>query len=171
LQPKAGGSKGGAEPMVLDRTKVEGFLHREARLMDEHRYDDWLALWMLDDATYWIPANSDDIDPARNVSIIYDRRGQLLNRIRRLKETSWLKERAPRLKRLVGNIDIETETADELTTSSSFILVELHRGVQVIWAGSTLHTLVPFHDDIRIKSKKVMLLNNNEPLPNMVFLL
>ena len=75
--------------------------------MDAHRYDEWHALWD-EDATYWVPANDDDIDPARNVSVIYDRRGQLRNRIQRLRETLWLKESAPRLKRLVSNVEAET---------------------------------------------------------------
>ena len=157
--------------MTADRTAVEHFLFHEARLMDEHRYDDWLALWALEAATYWIPANTDDADPAQNVSIIYDRRGQLRNRIQRLKETLWLKERAPRLKRIVGNIEVVAEDGIEITVNSNFILTELHRGLQTIWAGTTTHVLLTNPVGWRIKSKKVVLLNNNEPLPNMLFLL
>jgi benzoate/toluate 1,2-dioxygenase subunit beta len=157
--------------MPVDRIQVERFLYREADLMDEHRYDEWLALWDLEDATYWVPANSDDIDPARNVSIIHDRRGQLRNRIQRLNQTLWLKEQAPRLRRLVSNIDIEAESAEEVTVNSKFILAELHRHNQVIWAGSTIHKLVPRDGTFKIKYKKVLLLNNNEPMPNMLFLI
>ncbi len=153
------------------QSEVERFLFHEARLMDEHRYDDWLALWMLDDATYWIPANADDIDPMQNVSVIYDRGGQIRNRIRRLKETLWLKERAPRLKRIVGNIMVESASGHDLTVSSNFILAELHRGSQIIWAGTTLHVLIAQSESFRIKSKKILLLNNNEALPNMLFLI
>ncbi len=153
------------------QSEVERFLFHEARLMDEHRYDDWLALWALDDATYWIPANADDIDPMQNVSIVYDRGGQIRNRIRRLKETLWLKERAPRLKRIVGNIVMESASEHDLTVSSNFILAELHRGSQVIWAGTALHVLIAEGESFRIKSKKVLLLNNNEALPNMLFLI
>lgn len=157
--------------MSVDRDLIERFLFHEAHLMDEHRYDDWLALWALDEATYWIPANADDADPTLNVSIIYDRRGQLRNRIQRLKETLWLKERAPRLKRIVGNIALEAERANELTLSSNFLLTELHRGVQTLWAGTTTHVLLAHAEGLRIKSKKVVLLNNNEPLPNLMFLI
>lgn len=157
--------------MAVDRAAIELFLFHEAHLMDEHSYDDWLALWAIDDATYWIPANADDIDPARNVSIVYDRRGQLRNRIKRLKETLWLKERAPRLKRIIGNLEIEGENGDEVTISSNFILAELHRGTQTIWAGTTIHVLLKENGGFRIKSKKVLLLNNNEPVPNMLFLI
>ena len=157
--------------MADDRSAVERFLYNEARLMDGHQYDEWLALWALDDATYWVPANADDIDPTRNVSIVHDRRGQLRGRIQRLKETLWLKEQAPRLKRVIGNIEIEEQNGGDLTVMSNFILAELHRHAQTIWAGTTTHKLTAQDGSFRIKYKKVVLLNNNEPLPNMLFLI
>lgn len=156
--------------MRTDIDAVAKFLFHEARLMDAHRYDDWFALW-AEDATYWVPCNADDTDPAINVSIIYDRRGQLRNRIQRLKETLWLKEQAPRLKRLVSNVEIESESDEEIVVSSNFILAELIRHNQYIWAGTSIHTLIPNSESFRIKYKKVLLLNNNEPLPNMLFLI
>lgn len=155
--------------MPVDRNAIERFLYHEARLMDAHRYDEWYALWD-EDATYWVPANDDDIDPARNVSVIYDRRGQLRNRIQRLRETLWLKEAAPRLKRLISNIEVDGDDA-AIAVSSNFILAELHHHSQIIWAGTTFHKLIPHGDSFKIKSKKVLLLNNNEPLPNMLFLI
>jgi 3-phenylpropionate/cinnamic acid dioxygenase small subunit len=42
--------------MSVERNEIEEFLYLEARLMDEHRFDEWLSLWALEDATYWIPA-------------------------------------------------------------------------------------------------------------------
>jgi benzoate/toluate 1,2-dioxygenase beta subunit len=156
--------------MVADSRAIERFLFHEARLMDAHRLDEWLALWD-DDATYWVPCNGDDTDPARSVSVIYDRRGQLRNRIQRIKETLWLKEQAPRLRRIVGNIEIESESATEIVVGSNFILAELHRHRQILWAGNTVHRLVPEVDRFRIRYKKVVLLNNDEPLPNLLFLI
>jgi 3-phenylpropionate/cinnamic acid dioxygenase small subunit len=155
--------------MPLDDRAIERFLFHEARLIDAHRYDDWHALWD-EDATYWVPANDDDSDPARNVSVIYDRRGQLRNRIQRLRETLWLKEAAPRLKRLISNIEAE-EDGGLVNVTANFILAELHHHRQIIWAGSTIHKLIPHGDTFRIRFKKVILLNNNEPLPNMLFLI
>ena len=156
--------------MNIDRVAVESFLYREARLMDAHAYDEWLSLWH-EDATYWVPCNSDDIDPTQNVSVIYDRRGQLRARIQRLKETAWLREQAPRLKRLVSNIEIQPAIDTELVVDSAFILAELHHHNHYLWAGSTTHRLVPKGDSFRITYKKVVLLNNNEPLPNLLFLI
>lgn len=156
--------------MAADSRPIERFLFHEARLMDEYRLDDWLALWD-EDATYWVPCNDDDIDPARNVSVIYDRRGQLRNRMQRLRETLWLKEQAPRLRRIIGNVEVEAASAEEVAVRSNFILTELHHHRQTLWAGTTEHRLIPQGESYRIRYKKVMLLNNDEPLPNLLFLI
>jgi benzoate/toluate 1,2-dioxygenase beta subunit len=156
--------------MASDRHEIERLLYLEARLMDGHRYDEWLALWD-DDPTYWVPCGDPNGEPTQTVSVIYDRRGQLRNRIVRLKETLWLKEQAPRLKRLVANIEIADESAAEVEVNSSFILAELHRHRQTLWVGSTLHRLTLRAGGFAIKYKKVTLLNYDEPLPNMLFLI
>ena len=86
--------------------------------------------------TYWVPCNGDDVDPKVNVSIIYDTRTQLRNRITRLRETLWLREQAPRLRRVVSNVELEDETAAEVTASSNFILAQLHRHEQYLVGGN-----------------------------------
>ena len=70
--------------MPVERQRVEQFLFHEAQLMDEHRFDEWLALWS-EPALYWVPSNRDDLDPAREVSLIYDDWVRLQLRIARLK--------------------------------------------------------------------------------------
>jgi benzoate/toluate 1,2-dioxygenase subunit beta len=157
--------------MSLDHYAVEQFLYHEARLMDAHSYDAWFALWAHEgQIVYWVPCDGDDIDPKLNVSIIYDTRTQLRNRIARMHETLWLRERPSRVSRVVSNIQIEAEVADSVAVRSNFILVQLHRHVQQTWAGTTLHKLERAGDSFRIRSKKVLLVNNDEPLPNLMFL-
>jgi benzoate/toluate 1,2-dioxygenase subunit beta len=77
----------------------------------------------------------------------------------------------PRLKRLISNILVKSETPSEVEVNSNFILAELHRHEQFLWAGSTTHRLVATDGRFKIKYKKVILLNDNEPLPNMMFLI
>ena len=156
--------------MSLDRFSIERFLYHEARLMDAHSYDEWFALWAKEgQIIYWVPCNADDIDPKVNVSIIYDTRTQLRNRIARMNDTQWLRERPSRLSRVVSNVEIESE--DGITVRSNFILVQLHRQVQRVWAGTTFHQLEPAGDTFKIRSKKVLLVNNDEALPNLMFLI
>jgi 3-phenylpropionate/cinnamic acid dioxygenase small subunit len=40
--------------LLLLRQEIEDFLYREAELLDERRYEDWLAL-LADDIRYWMP--------------------------------------------------------------------------------------------------------------------
>ena len=70
-------------PVDVDLLReVEQFLFLEARLADEGDYDGWEALW-ADDGVYWIPANGDDIDPATQMSILYDNRSRIAQELLR----------------------------------------------------------------------------------------
>src|SRR5438270_862809 len=56
--------------MTVDRHEIEDFLYREAELLDDRRYEDWLELF-ADDGIFWIPLDA-DADPKREPSILYD---------------------------------------------------------------------------------------------------
>ena len=55
----------------------------EARLLDEAKFDDWLALFTAD-AWYWVPSEPDQDNPHDTVSLMYDDRRLLETRVRRL---------------------------------------------------------------------------------------
>jgi benzoate/toluate 1,2-dioxygenase subunit beta len=157
--------------MAVDRHKLENFLYREARLMDEHAYDEWLALWDKD-ALYWVPCGRDDLDPAREVSLIYDDRTRLETRIMRLKSgVAHAQEPKSRMRRVVSNIEAEEGENGEVVTHSNFVLAELRRGKQDTFAGRTIHKLRPSNGSYRIFFKKVMLVNNDEFIDNLTFLI
>src|SRR5688572_20547156 len=102
--------------------EIEQLLYREARLMDEGRYDEWLSLW-TDDALYWVPCNHDDIDPMRDVSLIYDDRVRLGERVDRLKSGSVLAQQPkPRMRRVVSNIEVAAREGGEAVVHSNFML-------------------------------------------------
>ena len=157
--------------MAWNREQIEAFLYREARLIDEHRYDQWLSLW-TDEALYWVPCNEDDTDPERQVSIIYDDRGRLGERVARLKSgAAWAQEPKSRMRRVIANLEIEEGDNGEVSVASNFILAELRRHMQNLWAGRTIHKLRLENDDFKIAYKKVMLVNNDEEIPALVFLI
>jgi 3-phenylpropionate/cinnamic acid dioxygenase small subunit len=67
-----------------DHRAVADFLYREARLADEARYAEWLALW-TDDGVYWVPATTEpDPDPERQLSHVYDNRARVETRVKLL---------------------------------------------------------------------------------------
>ena len=157
--------------MAVDRQQVEQFLYYEADLMDEHRYDEWLALW-TDDALYWVPTGRDEIDPKREISLIYDDRTRLQVRIARLKSGfAHAQEPKSRMRRVVSNI-VSTETENgEILTQSNFLLAELRRGKQDMFAGRTIHRLRPYQGSFKLVFKKVLLVNNDESIDNLTFLI
>ncbi len=157
--------------MAFDRQQVEQFIYYEAQLADEHRYDEWLALW-TEDALYWVPNGRDEIDPQREISLVYDDRVRLQVRISRLKSGfAHAQEPKSRMRRLVSNIVIEEEKNGEITAYSNFLLAELRRGKQDIFAGRMMHRLRLQGDSFKIVAKKVLLINNDESIDNLTFLI
>lgn len=156
--------------MPFDRYAVEQFLYREARLADEQRLDDWLALWD-EDALYWVPCNQDDVDPARQLSIIYDDHARLKLRVARITRTgmAWTQEPRSRLRRLVSNIEIYDGPDGLIQTFSNFHLTELrvNRRDPVEWIGRTEHRLRPCDSDFKLAFKKVMLINNDHEMTQL----
>jgi 3-phenylpropionate/cinnamic acid dioxygenase small subunit len=156
------------------RSAVE-FLYREARLADEARYAEWLALW-TDDGVYWVPATTDPVaDPQQHLSHVYDNRARLETRVKLLQTGHrYSQEPASLMRRLLSNIEVQAADNGELIAESNFVLAEL--AIQAKhemhwWVGRTTHRLRRVQGDLRMSYKKVVLINAAEPLPNLSFLI
>lgn len=150
---------------------VTRFIYREARLQDEHEYDAWEALW-TDDAIYWVPANGDDIDPDREMSVIYDNRSRIGLRIRQF-HTGKRYGQTPRsrLRRIVSNIEVLEDDGRELRAAANALIFETQTRGDVLWAARTDYKLRRIDGELRMALKKVMLVNNAEALYSMSFLI
>jgi benzoate/toluate 1,2-dioxygenase beta subunit len=150
---------------------IERFLYQEARLMDEGHYREWLSLW-TDDAIYWVPCSEDDSDPTRDVSLIYDSRERLVQRVDRLLSgTVQALDPKPRMRRVVSNIEVGSADGGDLTVASNFILVHARWDTQQIWAGRTLHRLRRDGAAFKMAFKKVLLINAEQEIPLLQFLI
>jgi 3-phenylpropionate/cinnamic acid dioxygenase small subunit len=150
---------------------IERFLYQEARLMDEGHYREWLSLW-TDDAIYWVPCSEDDSDPTRDVSLIYDNRERLMQRVDRLLSgTVQALDPKPRMRRVVSNIEVGSADGGDLTVASNFILVHSRWDTQQIWAGRTLHRLRRDGAAFKMAFKKVLLINAEQEIPLLQFLI
>lgn len=157
------------ETATLDLVTVTAFLVNEARLADESRYDDWEALW-TDDGVYWVPTG-DDRDPAVHVSFIFDNRKRIGSRISQLKTGKRHSQTPPsKMRRLLSNIEILSAEGDEAEVAANFALFE-HRYATTIWAGRTLYRLRRTGDGIRLVKKTVLLINNENAIKSIAFLL
>jgi 3-phenylpropionate/cinnamic acid dioxygenase small subunit len=156
--------------VAMTDANIEKFLFREARLMDEHRYQEWLTLW-ASDAVYWVPCLHEDTDPLRQVSIIYDNRAKLEDRVNRLASGSVLaQDPKPRMRRVISNIEVE-RTGEEATVDSNFILIQARGANQYTWCGKSIHKLREQDGGIKIAHKKVLLVNSDQEMPVLQFLI
>jgi 3-phenylpropionate/cinnamic acid dioxygenase small subunit len=155
---------------ILSRSEAEDLLYREARLLDDHCYQEWLA--MLDEnATYWIPCNGEGIDPNREISLVFDDKHRLTDRVGRLESGLAHAQNPPsKTKRLISNVQIENATDNAATVLSGFILYELRHGKERVFAGRYQHHLRLVDGTWKIASKKVVLVNNDEVIDNLTFI-
>ena len=152
--------------------EVELLLFREAALADANRYDDWLALW-AEELLYWVPCNGDKLDPAKRISLIYDDRPALEERLFRLSTKHAHSQRPQsRLTRLVANVVLERyEATQGGVVTSNLMAVEVRHDRSTVWSGRVRHTLVRQQGQLRIKEKHVFLVNNDSPMSNLTFII
>ena len=163
-------------PTGFDRSEVEQFLFREARLADESQYDEWEALW-TDDALYWVPAGGQGGDPSREMSVIYDNRNRISTRLKQLR-TGRRYAQAPQsnLRRLISNIEFlggvpNPDGAIDLEVGANFLAIESRARDTHLWGGRATYRLRRDDDTLRLVYKKVVLVDNDRPLPTLGFLI
>jgi 3-phenylpropionate/cinnamic acid dioxygenase small subunit len=153
----------------LDIRQCEQFLLYEARLLDEAKFEEWLALF-TPKAIYWVPSEPGQTNPLETVSLIYDDRQLLETRVRRLSSPRiYSQEPRSRTSRIITNVTIEngTDAATSLVRSK-FMLVEVRRNEQRLFGGTCFHRLTILGGNIRIAWKRVDLVNCDVPLDGIV---
>ncbi len=135
--------------------EAAAFLFHEARLLDERRYAEWLALF-LPDAWYWVPSRPDQASWKDTISIVYDDRRLMEMRIRRLEHPQAHAADPPaRTTRLIGNIALEGED----TVRSTFQLIEYRADRQLVYGGAMRHGLQRRNGGLAIAWKRIDLVN------------
>lgn len=155
-------------PAGFSLAECEAFLLNEAQLLDEGKFEDWLALF-TDDAWYWVPSEPGQNSPLTTVSLMYDDRKLLETRVRRLASPRiYSQEPRSRTSRVVTNVSIREQRPSRALVRSKFMVVEFRRGDQRLFAGTTFHELVWIETKLQIASKRVDLVNCDGPLDGLV---
>jgi benzoate/toluate 1,2-dioxygenase beta subunit len=150
--------------------EVERFLYHEARLLDEGRLEDWLALF-TEDATYWIPLEQGQKDPLTTSSIVYDDRRLLEVRVRQFQHPrAHARVPAPRTVHQVSNVDVVDEAADGVRVASTLVLVEYRAERQRVWGALVEHRLRRAAGGWRIVAKRIDLVNSESELDGIACL-
>jgi benzoate/toluate 1,2-dioxygenase subunit beta len=169
------GTELGPVPDGFDRWEVEQFLYREARYADESDYDAWEALW-TDDALYWVPVASTD-DPARTMSVIYDNRSRIATRLKQVRTGKRHAQAPPsNLRRMLSNIEFLGGRANsiagiDLEVGANFMVLESRDRGNHLWGGRVTYRLRRQDSELRLVYKKVVLVDNDRPIPTLGFLI
>jgi 3-phenylpropionate/cinnamic acid dioxygenase small subunit len=148
-------------------------VHREARFLDEQRWDEWLALY-LEDCEYWMPAWKADgtltADPKTELShIYYASRAGLEDRVVRIRSgKSAASTPMPRTAHVVGSVLALESPDDRLRLASTWVchVYSPRSRESHAFFGRTEHELVARESDWRIARKKILL--QNDYIPTML---
>lgn len=165
----------------LSVEEAERFLYREARLLDEGRYEDWQAMF-TDDAKYWLPIQVDgeDPDPASSISIVYDDVARIDERVYRTLHTPVLDQNPrSRTMHLVSNVEVEEpKEGGVVLVRCAQVIGELRPGGrgqvglndQRQFFARCEYRFRHVDGRWRIALKKVVLLNADQPIYNLTFI-
>jgi len=155
----------GTPPPPFDREACEQFLIHEARLLDERRFREWMALF-TEDGSYWVPAAPDQKTPFGQTSLFYDDLELMRTRIDRLEHPLIHVQTPPsRTVHLIGSISLEPSPvacempASEMLVHSSAITAEYRLDNQRLFIARQQHWLRRVDGAIRIVRKRVDLVN------------
>jgi 3-phenylpropionate/cinnamic acid dioxygenase small subunit len=117
----------GTEPTYLD---VQQFLHREAALLDNDRFEEWLE-FLADDLVYWMPVRVNRVrDDGQGFStgmgFFDDTKASIAHRIERFtrSKAAWAEDPPSRVRRMVTNLLVyRTPMPDEVIATSYVLLV------------------------------------------------
>jgi 3-phenylpropionate/cinnamic acid dioxygenase small subunit len=152
---------------VAARDEFRRLLEREARLLDQLRYDDWLAMYAAE-CIYWVPSTPSAGDPRREISVMFDDRRRLEDRVYRLRTGfAWSQAPASRTVRLIANVEAFATARDDARMLRSNFLISEFWGdeIRVLtgWAG---HRVVRIGDGWNIQAKQVNLIDCDQCIRN-----
>lgn len=153
-----------ADVSLETQQAVEQFLYRQAEILDEKLWDDWLALF-TEDGRYWMPAEEAQTDGHRVPNIFWEDDEIMKMRIRRNNHPR-AHSQAPqnRLNHVVSNVIIESEDANgDIVVRSRFHCAEYLRYQVRTFSGKYRHYLKKDGDSYKIALQRVDLVNREGP--------
>lgn len=150
----------------MTEPEIARFIYREARLLDEKRWDEWYALF-TEDAHYWVPLTRDQPDAEFHTSLAYEDRLLLRLRIERLRRRPPSQHPESWSQHVLQAPETEAANAEGWITRTAFHYAEARGDAMQTLTGVVLHHLVHRDGELRIRLKRVNLLNCDAALPSI----
>ena len=145
------------------------FVVREARLIDQQRFDAWLDMY-ADDAFYWMPLEWNQTDPRLTCSLMYEDKLLLSIRVERLKGARTFSQKPKSRCHHVlqtPQVDSRDAAANSYVTWTPMHYVETRLDEQTLFAAWATHHLSVENGRLRIKLKRVDLINCDAAFGNI----
>ncbi|MFK7964887.1 MAG: aromatic-ring-hydroxylating dioxygenase subunit beta [Burkholderiaceae bacterium] len=145
--------------LLPDDAAAIAFVYQEARIIDEQRFDDWYDLF-TEDSIYWMPLTRNQPDGLNHNSLFYEDKLLLKVRIERLKSPrSYSQGVRSYCHHVLQQPMVEQRTNDTLIIRTPFLYVETQGDDQQVLGATAFHHLILQDGQIRMKHKKVELVN------------
>lgn len=157
-----------SEATITEQDLVR-LVYREARLIDERRWAEWYELY-AEDGFYWVPLAPGQENGEDHTSLMYEDKLLLKLRIERFSNPrSYSLHPAVRCLHVLQQPELESAdpAAGVWTTRTSQLYVETQGEVQQVLAAVVRHTFVRGAGGLRIRLKRVDLLNCDAALPSI----
>ncbi len=152
---------------VAIRDEFRQLLEREARFLDQLRYEDWLKMYAAE-CIYWVPSTPGAGDPRREISVMFDDRRRLEDRVYRLRTGfAWSQAPASRTVRMISNVEVfVTASEDTRMLRSNFLISEFWGDETRVLTGWAGHRVVRNGGRWRIQAKQVNLIDCDQCIRN-----
>ena len=158
--------------MTVSNEALIDFVYEEARMLDEGRYDTWLALW-LSDGHYWMPLDYQQTDPHNVTSLMYEDIFMLKLRVERLNGARTFSQKPKsRCHHVIQRpfVDEVDHEAQRYVTTTFMHYVETRLDEQQLLALTARHELRQVDGALRIANKRVDILNCDAAFRNIQLL-
>ena len=149
----------------ISEPQLFAFVYGEARLLDEQQFEAWLALF-TDDGHYWMPLTHGQTDPLLQGSLMYEDKLLLRVRIERLAgQRTYSQQPKSRSHHLLQQPTVEADHSWHKPEQGQYVLraafhyVESRQDQQTTYAGWSTFELIAVDGELRIKQKRVDLVN------------
>jgi 3-phenylpropionate/cinnamic acid dioxygenase small subunit len=164
---------------LLLKQEVEDFLYREAELLDERRYEEWLDLF-TEDARYFMPMRrnvpADELEreftrEGLDVNWFDEGKDTLTRRVKQIRTgVHWAEQPPSRICHMVSNVQILESSPTETAIKSRFLLYRNRVETETDFlVGKREDLLRRVNGDWRIARRKIILDQNVLLAKNLTF--
>lgn len=141
---------------------VVDFLYREAELLDNYRFEEWLET-LHEDLVYKMPVRlslmpKDGTGLVEEMDFLDETKNSMVTRIRRLQtEQAWAEQPGSRTRHVVANVRAWSDGGEELRVTSAFICTRTRADNPYdIFTGERHDVLAGSGADLRLKRREII---------------